>query len=140
MITKVNLKVKYFFDKSFLVIGNGISKVKHRVWSKDNHQFPGSVTARDCAYNLLDYHVFVADNKPMQYEWDENKRFTNLVRHKVDFADAVDFKWDTTLETIDNRLSYGEERWVALGFIGKELYVPVYSFRIPNADEAQPKR
>ena len=26
--------------------------------------------------------------KPMQYQWDENKRLANLVRHKVDFANA----------------------------------------------------
>ena len=65
----------------------------------------------------------------MLYEWDENKRFANLARHKVDFADAVDFEWDTALETIDDRFNYGEERWVALGFIGNELYVVVYTFR-----------
>ena len=68
----------------------------------------------------------------MQYEWNENKRLANLVRHKVDFADAVDFEWDTALETIDARFNYGEKRWVALGFIGKKLHVMVYTFRAPK--------
>jgi len=68
----------------------------------------------------------------MQYEWNENKRLANLVRHKVDFADAVDFEWDTALETIDERFNYGEKRWVALGFIGKKLRVMVYTFRAPK--------
>ena len=40
----------------------------------------------------------------MQYEWDENKRIANFARHNVDFADAVDFEWDTALETIDDRV------------------------------------
>ena len=65
----------------------------------------------------------------MQYEWDDNKRVANLVRHKVDFADAVAFEWDTALETIDDRFDYGETRWVALGFIGSKLHVMVYTFR-----------
>ncbi|MFQ5648644.1 MAG: BrnT family toxin [bacterium] len=68
----------------------------------------------------------------MQYEWDENKRLANLVRHKVDFADTIDSEWDTALETIDDRFDYGEERWVALGFIGNKLHVMVYIFRAPK--------
>jgi hypothetical protein len=65
----------------------------------------------------------------MQYEWDEDKRAANLARHKVDFADAVDFEWDTAIETIDDRFDYGEERWVALGYIGRRLHVLVYTHR-----------
>ena len=65
----------------------------------------------------------------MQYKWDENKRLANLSRHKIDFNDAVDFQWDTAIETIDDRFDYGEERWIALGFIGKKLHVMVYTIR-----------
>jgi len=68
----------------------------------------------------------------MQYEWDENKRIANLARHKIDFADAIDFEWGTALETIDDRFDYGEKRWVALGFIRKKLHVMVYTFRAKN--------
>jgi hypothetical protein len=68
----------------------------------------------------------------MKYEWDENKRLANLARHKVDFIDAVDFQWDTAVETIDNRFDYGEERWIALGFTDKKLHVLVYAFRSPT--------
>ena len=83
----------------------------------------------NCMYNLVDYQVISLYIKLMQYEWDENKRLANLVRHKVDFTDAVNFEWDTALETIDDRFDYGEERWVALGFIGTRLHVLVYTFR-----------
>ena len=65
----------------------------------------------------------------MQYEWDENKRLANLERHKVDFATAIDFEWDTALETIDDRYEYGEKRWVTIGFIRKKLHVMVYTIR-----------
>ena len=65
----------------------------------------------------------------MQYEWDENKRLANLDRHKVDFTDAIEFEWNTALETIDDRSDYGEERWVTLGLIGNELHVMVYTIR-----------
>ncbi len=65
----------------------------------------------------------------MPYEWDEKKRAANLARHNVDFFTATDFEWDTALETIDNRFNYGEERWVALGYIGKRLHILVYAFR-----------
>ncbi|KPK89813.1 hypothetical protein AMJ80_09270 [bacterium SM23_31] len=65
----------------------------------------------------------------MQYEWNENKRLANLDRHKVDFTDAVDFEWNTAIETIDDRSDYGEERWVTLGFIGNKLHVMVYTIR-----------
>ena len=65
----------------------------------------------------------------MQYEWDENKRIANFARHKVDFADATDFEWDTAIETMDDRLDYGETRWVTLGLIGQNLHVMVYTIR-----------
>lgn len=65
----------------------------------------------------------------MRYEWGEGKRAANLVRHGVDFRAAVDFEWDTAVETIDDRFDYGEERWVALGMIRERLHVLVYTYR-----------
>jgi hypothetical protein len=65
----------------------------------------------------------------MQYEWDENKRIANLDRHKIDFTQAVNFEWDTAIETIDDRYDYGEKRWVTIGYICKKLHVMVYTIR-----------
>ena len=65
----------------------------------------------------------------MQYEWDENKRIANLERHDVDFCEAVNFEWDTAIETIDDRFDYGETRWVTIGFINRKLHVMVYTIR-----------
>jgi uncharacterized DUF497 family protein len=52
----------------------------------------------------------------MQYEWDEQKRFSNARKHGIDFRDAVGiFEGDTVLME-DDRLDYGERRFVSLGY------------------------
>jgi uncharacterized protein len=53
----------------------------------------------------------------MDFEWDENKRLTNLNKHGIDFEDVgVIFDGDTvTVE--DNRYNYGEQRLVTFGFL-----------------------
>lgn len=33
----------------------------------------------------------------MKYEWDETKRLSNLSHHGLDFADVIDFDWESTL-------------------------------------------
>jgi uncharacterized protein len=40
---------------------------------------------------------------------------------------AVGFEWDTALEREDDRLDYGEVRFVALGPIDARLYVMVFT-------------
>ncbi len=65
----------------------------------------------------------------MQYDWDESKRVANLAKHGVDFIEAEDFDWKTAIEAQDNRIDYGEERWVALGFIGHRLHILIYTRR-----------
>lgn len=65
----------------------------------------------------------------MHYEWDEHKQIANLAKHGVDFVVAENFEWDTAIETIDDRFDYGEERWIALGFIGNKLHVRIYTSR-----------
>jgi uncharacterized DUF497 family protein len=68
----------------------------------------------------------------MKYEWDENKRVANLAKHDIDFIDAENFDWSSAIETIDDRLNYSEERWVALGFIDNRLHVLTYTIRREN--------
>jgi uncharacterized DUF497 family protein len=66
------------------------------------------------------------------YEWDEGKRAANLRDHKVDFAAARRFEWETALVAVDDREEYGELREVALGFIGVRLHVMVFTRRADN--------
>lgn len=68
----------------------------------------------------------------MNYEWDENKRQANIIKHGVDFSIAEDFEWETAFETIDDRHDYSEVRWVALGYIKNHLYDLIYTRRFDN--------
>lgn len=65
----------------------------------------------------------------MRYEWDENKRRKNIEKHSIDFADIIDFSWDTALEAVDDRFDYGEERTNAIGFLNDRLVVLTYTNR-----------
>jgi uncharacterized protein len=53
----------------------------------------------------------------MDFEWDENKRLSNLSKHGVDFED-VRFIFDGDTVTVeDDRYNYGEQRLVTFGFL-----------------------
>jgi hypothetical protein len=65
----------------------------------------------------------------MNYEWDENKRVANIAKHGVDFTDAELFDWASAVESQDDRAQYGEERFVAIGIIGKRLHILIYTKR-----------
>ena len=63
----------------------------------------------------------------LSYEWDENKRRTNLAKHGVDFAAMHAFDWETAaVEPDDHPL---EPRWIARGVIGSRLHVVVFTER-----------
>jgi len=68
----------------------------------------------------------------MRYEWDNHKKIANKIKHGVDFESASDFEWDSALEALDTRETYGEERWIAIGLISKRLHVLIYTFRGNN--------
>ena len=63
------------------------------------------------------------------FEWDERKRLSNLKKHGVDFADALEFGWETATVTIDDRFNYGEERLVAVGLYRGDVHVVIYTER-----------
>ena len=65
------------------------------------------------------------------FEWDEEKRLANLVKHGVDFADAGGLDWDAALTLRDTRGSYGEERFVSILPLGERLHVCVWTWRKP---------
>lgn len=65
----------------------------------------------------------------MKFEWNENKRQTNITKHGIDFMDAQKiFDYDTvTIE--DNRFNYGEQRFIAIGLLNSKMIVVVYTER-----------
>lgn len=62
----------------------------------------------------------------MHFEWDETKNQTNIRKHGIDFRDAVDVFNHPVLTWLDGREAYGEERWIALGWIKELVGVVVY--------------
>ena len=63
----------------------------------------------------------------MYYEWDEQKRSTNIDTHKVDFEAIRKFDWATCLTVPDER--HSEERYLSLGLIGRRLHAVAYTWR-----------
>jgi hypothetical protein len=63
------------------------------------------------------------------YTWDEVKRISNLDVHRVDFASAVEFQWQSSIIWRDRRRDYGELRFLALGYIGTRIHLMVYTPR-----------
>ncbi len=86
----------------------------------------------------------------IHFEWDPKKAASNLRRHKVSFADAVEvFRDSLALTLFDGEHSEGEERWVTMGQVkGRRLVVVVHTWqeqdsymihvRVISAREATP--
>ncbi|MFJ2339792.1 BrnT family toxin [Pseudomonas protegens] len=48
----------------------------------------------------------------MYVAWDEAKNHANMLKHGIDFNDAVLMFQRPVLSLRDERLDYGEERWI----------------------------
>jgi len=66
---------------------------------------------------------------PTGFEWDEDKRASNLAKHGVDFRRAVQIFGDQVFEVPDRRREYGELRVICLGEIENRVYHAVYTWR-----------
>ncbi len=67
----------------------------------------------------------------MLYEWDEAKRRGNIAKHGIDFESVDRFDWTTV--RYERSVRHGEERVLALGYIGDRLHAVVYINRGENA-------
>jgi len=65
----------------------------------------------------------------MQYEWDELKNQQNINKHGVAFSLASRFEWSEAKVIEDDRLDYGESRFIAHGLIGGRLYAMAFTLR-----------
>jgi uncharacterized DUF497 family protein len=65
----------------------------------------------------------------MRFEWDETKARTNKAKHGVDFELVTRFEFRSALIELDDDIDYGEERWLAIGWIGLLLFSLVYTER-----------
>lgn len=68
----------------------------------------------------------------MEFEWDENKRLSNLQKHGLDFAFAVQIWKGLVWECISPQLQHGEERWVAVGELSGVVVSVIFTWRDEN--------
>lgn len=83
----------------------------------------------------------------MKIEFDPNKSKINERNRALPFEKAADFDWETALYAEDERKLYQEQRFVAIGYVGKRLHVicftpieggvRIISFRKANSREVK---
>lgn len=64
----------------------------------------------------------------MEYEWDEQKRLSNIAKHGVDFAAAFRLDWDNAVFFADD-IADGEHRSRMLCWLGDRLVFVIYTLR-----------
>ncbi len=65
----------------------------------------------------------------IEFEWDEEKRFSNLKKHGIDFVRACQIFEGYTVDFEDNRYNYGEQRFIAIGENNGQILTVVYTDR-----------
>ncbi len=65
----------------------------------------------------------------MQFEWDAAKNETNIRRHCVDFTDVPILSRGPMLTDLDDRIDYGEDRWLSIGMLADLTVVVVWTER-----------
>jgi uncharacterized protein len=61
----------------------------------------------------------------MSYIWDRKKSEANFRKHGIDFSDVPRIFEHPTVQYIDDRYDYGEERWTAIGMLSSHLIAVV---------------
>jgi uncharacterized protein len=65
----------------------------------------------------------------MKLTWDEAKRQKTLQERQLDFKDAVEILTQCHLQIPDERVDYGEPRFIVVGFLQQRMMVLVYTPR-----------
>ena len=68
----------------------------------------------------------------MKFEWSEAKNRANIRKHGIDFASAREAFTGPMVVSAESRAEYGEERWVALGFLRGRVVVLVFTQPAPD--------
>lgn len=63
----------------------------------------------------------------MKFIWDEQKRKKTLNERKLDFADAKKVFAGATFTVEDERLDYGERRFITMGLLGVDVVIIVHT-------------
>jgi uncharacterized DUF497 family protein len=65
----------------------------------------------------------------MQFEWDAAKNEANIWRHGIDFADIPAMFLYPMLTDVDDRIDYGEDRWISIGMLAHGIAVVIWTER-----------
>lgn len=68
----------------------------------------------------------------MPFEWNDDKRRSNLDKHGVDFVRAAKMFSNPILERRDDLEDYGEARWSAIDYWQHYFMVVIYTWRGEN--------
>lgn len=63
------------------------------------------------------------------FDWDEDKRSSNIEKHGIDFAEIAPIFTHPYVERIDNRQNYSETRMILLGIVDNRVLCLVYTIR-----------
>lgn len=63
----------------------------------------------------------------LRFVWDEQKNRANIQKHGLDFRDAALVFRRRTLVRYDDRDEYGEDRWIATGWLTDIIVVIVFT-------------
>lgn len=66
------------------------------------------------------------------FEFDPSKRESNYKKHGVDFLKAALIFRNSTVEKIDDRKNYGEDRYISIGKVDDQILVVVHTKRNNN--------
>jgi len=66
---------------------------------------------------------------PMEFEWHEPKRQSNLAQHKIDFQDAKEIWHGNVLEVPSAQDQHGEARFIAYGMVEGRIIAVVFTWR-----------
>ncbi len=63
----------------------------------------------------------------MEFEWDEKKRTANIQKHKIDFIGIESVFENLRYTILNDRLDYGEARFVTVGIMENRIVTVVYT-------------
>ncbi len=65
----------------------------------------------------------------MQFEWDEQKRKTNIQKHGLDFRNTWKLFNFPILVAADDRYEYEEDRWIGIGMLEGRTLIVIFTER-----------
>ena len=66
------------------------------------------------------------------FEWDSDKRASNIIKHGFDFVDALVFFADIAMDKAEEREVEGEKRYLSIGCVSDIVVATIYTNRGEN--------